>query len=193
MSPRSQDQIGKIRQQSITKILDAAFRLMSQNGYESTSISQIAKEAGFSKGLMYNYFHSKEELLIELINRTMGEGDRLMAEIMSENPSKTLANIFYWFFNEIRNNMEQWRFLSELMFKVEKFPFIKEYFVKKMNEYVTFIGALLKEIGFKNPKKEAQLIAALFDGIGFQYLVIGEKYPIDEMEKYLIDKYCTNE
>jgi AcrR family transcriptional regulator len=193
MSPRSTIENEKIRSQSMTKIVDAAFRLMSQKGYESTSISQIAKEAGVSKGLMYNYFHSKEELLIQLINRTMGEGDRLLTEIISENPSKTLANIFYWFFNEIRNNMEEWRFLSELMFKIEKFPFLEEFFVRKMNEYVKFIGSLLKEIGFENPMNEAQLIAALFDGIGIQYLVIGKKYPLDEMEKFLIDKYCKDE
>lgn len=177
----------------MTKIVGAAYRLMSQKGYESTSISQIAKEAGVSKGLMYNYFHSKEELLIQLINQTMGEGDRLMAEIISENPEETLANLFHWFFNEIRNNMEEWRFLSELMFKIEKFPFLEDFFVKKMKEYVTFIGALLKEIGFKNPKQEAQLIAGLFDGIGIQFLVIGEEYPIDEMEVFLINKYCKHE
>lgn len=193
MSPRSQDQIGKIRQQSITKILDAAFRLMSQNGYESTSISQIAKEAGISKGLMYNYFSSKEDLLKQLINNTMEEGDRLMTEIISEDPAETLANIFKWFFGELRNNIEPWRFLTELMFKVEKFGFIKELAQNKMNEYVTFIGSLLKELGFENTKEEAQLIASLFDGIGFQYLVLGKEYPLDEMEKYLIDKYCTNE
>lgn len=193
MSPRSQEQIEIIRTQSSTKILDAAFRLMSQNGYESTSIAQIAKEAGISKGLMYNYFSSKEELVKKLIENTIGEGDKLMTEIISEDPAETLANIFKWFFNESRTNLEQWRFISELMFKVDKFPFIKEFSRNKMTEYVTFIASLLRELGFENPREEAQLIAGLFDGIGFQYLVIGEDYPLDEMEKYLIDKYCKHE
>jgi hypothetical protein len=34
------------------------------------------------------------------------------------------------------------------------------------------------------------MLAALFDGIGLQYLVIREAYPMDELEKFLIDKYC---
>lgn len=193
MSPRTSIENEKIRSQSIAKILDAAFRLMSQQGYESTSISQIAKEAGVSKGLMYNYFHSKEELLKQLIDNTMKEGDQLMNEIILEDPAESLANIFGWFFHELRNNMEQWRFLSEVMFKADKFPFVKKFVEQKMNEYVGFIGHLLKEIGFENSKEEAQLIAGLFDGIGFQYLVIGKEYPLDEMEKYIIDKYCKHE
>jgi AcrR family transcriptional regulator len=193
MSPRSTIENEKIRSQSIAKIVDAAYRLMSQKGYESTSISQIAKEAGISKGLMYNYFNSKEELLKELINNTMEEGDRLMADIISEEPAEMLSNIFKWYFNELRNNMEQWRFLSELMFKVDKFPFVKELAQSKMNEYVGFIGSLLKQMGFENPKEEAQLIAGLFDGIGFQYLVLGKEYPLDEMEKFLNNKYCKHE
>jgi AcrR family transcriptional regulator len=193
MSPRSTIENEKIRSQSIAKILDAAYRLMSQKGYESTSISQIAKEAGISKGLMYNYFNSKEELLKELINNTMEEGDRLMADIISEEPAEMLSNIFKWYFNELRNNMEQWRFLSELMFKVDKFPFVKEWAQSKMNEYVGFIGSLLKQMRFENPNEEAQLIAGLFDGIGFQYLVLGKEYPLDEMEKFLNNKYCKHE
>lgn len=191
MSPRSKEQIEEIRSQSIAKILDAAFRLMSRNGYDSTSISQIAKEAGVSKGLMYNYFNSKEDLIKQLINNTMEEGDRLLTSIVSENPSETLRNIFKWFFNELRNHIEQWRFISEFMFKVDKFEFVKDLVYNKMNEYVAFIGGLLKEIGFENSREEAQLITGLFDGIGFQYLVIGKEYPLDEMEKYLIEKYCS--
>ncbi len=191
MSPRSKEQIEEIRSQSIAKILDAAFRLMSRNGYDSTSISQIAKEAGVSKGLMYNYFNSKEDLIKQLINNTMEEGDRLMTSIVSENPSETLRNIFKWFFNELRNHIEQWRFISEFMFKVDKFEFVKDLVCNKMKEYVDFIGSLLNEIGYENAREEAQLITGLFDGIGFQYLVIGKEYPLDEMEKYLIEKYCS--
>ena len=100
MSPRSTIENEKIRSQSIAKIVDAAYRLMSQKGYESTSISQIAKEAGISKGLIYNYFNSKEELLKELINNTMEEGDRLMADIISEEPAEMLSNIFKWYYYE---------------------------------------------------------------------------------------------
>lgn len=190
MSPRSTLENEKIRTESTNKILEAAFKLMARNGYESTSISQIASEAGVSKGLMYNYFDSKEDLLKSLINKTIGESESLVGGLLEDDPSQTLANIIRWFFDELRNNIGEWKFITELMLKADKFDFIKELVVAKLNEYTILLSSLLEQIGFENAINEAQLIGGLFDGIGFQYLVIGKEYPLDEMEKYLIEKYC---
>ena len=41
--------------------------LFAEQGYHATSISMIAKKAGVSKGLMYNYFSSKEQLLKSIV------------------------------------------------------------------------------------------------------------------------------
>ena len=190
MSPRTQIQNEKIREESQQKILNSAFRLMSVNGYESTSIAQIAADAGISKGLMYNYFSSKEELLKALINRTLEEGESVMTEVFSNDPVQTLENVFKWFFNELRNNLNEWRFISEIMLHADKYPFVKEMVAIKMKEYMKLFTSLLTEIGFENPEQESFVIGGLFDGIGFQYLVVGEEYPIDSMEQYLIEKYC---
>lgn len=44
------------------EILDTAMELFYQNGYENTSIADIAKKLCISQGLCYRYFISKEEL-----------------------------------------------------------------------------------------------------------------------------------
>lgn len=44
------------------EILDAAVRVFARNGYEKTSITDIAKEIGISQGLCYRYYASKEEI-----------------------------------------------------------------------------------------------------------------------------------
>ena len=87
MSPRSKEQIEQIRINSIQNILGAAFKLMAQNGYESTSISQIAKEAGVSKGLAYNYFKSKKDLA-EAVLMNLGDIMAQFEEIfkLSDDP-----------------------------------------------------------------------------------------------------------
>ncbi len=190
MSPRSQEQIEKIRKQSISRILEAAFQLMAKYGYEATSISQIANEAGVSKGLMYNYFDSKEDLLRALLNDAFAEADELMAKIIDEDPKVTIENMLRWFFTELRERPEHWRLITELALKIDKFDFVKEMVKGKFIEYVNFFGGLLEQIGFENPREEAQCIAGLFDGIGVQYLVIGKNYPLDKMEQFLIEKYC---
>jgi len=56
-----------MRQVSEQAIKQAALELFAHHGYHSTSISQIAKEANVSKGLVYNYFDSKEELLRHIV------------------------------------------------------------------------------------------------------------------------------
>jgi AcrR family transcriptional regulator len=190
MSPRSEKDNERIRAESSGKILDAALVLMAQHGYESASISQIAREAGVSKGLIYNYFSSKEDLLKALINRTMGDGENLLSETYSDTPAKTLEYMFRWFFNELRNNMDQWKFISEIMMKADKYTFVKELVTIKMREYIKLFSGLLAEMGFEQPTQEAYVIGGLFDGIGFQCLIVGKAYPIDEMEQYLIEKYC---
>jgi AcrR family transcriptional regulator len=190
MSPRSQEQIEKIRSQSRGKILEAAFELMAKKGYEATSISQIAQHAGISKGLIYNYLDSKEAMLKALIHHAMEEADHLMENILDEDPKQTVENMLRWYFNELRERPEHWKLITELTMKIDKFDFVKDLASNKLGEVVGFFGQMLKQIGFEHPKMEALSIAGLFDGIGLQYLVIGNEYPLDEMEHFLIEKYC---
>ncbi len=51
------------------EILDAALKLFSRKGYEETSMDEIAERAELSKGILYYYFHSKEELFYEVALR----------------------------------------------------------------------------------------------------------------------------
>ena len=65
--PRSLKQNEKIRKQKKQLILDTALELFAENGFHATSMSQVAKKAGVSKGLAYNYFESKQDILDEII------------------------------------------------------------------------------------------------------------------------------
>lgn len=47
-------------------ILEVALSSFSQKGYYSTSVQEIASQCGISKGSLYKYFSSKEELFIEI-------------------------------------------------------------------------------------------------------------------------------
>lgn len=48
------------------KIMDAAWELFYEKGYESTTVNDIIKRAGTSKGGFYYYFKAKDELLNSL-------------------------------------------------------------------------------------------------------------------------------
>lgn len=53
------------------RILDMAVSLFTHYGYDKTTVSDIAREAGISKGAIYLHFESKDALLEALISREM--------------------------------------------------------------------------------------------------------------------------
>ncbi|MDX8495432.1 helix-turn-helix domain-containing protein [Mesorhizobium sp. VK22B] len=68
------------------ELLDCAQRLFFQRGYDDTTVNDIIREAGLSKGAFYHYFASKEALLEALAARIARES---LAELepMLEDPS----------------------------------------------------------------------------------------------------------
>ena len=50
-----------------TKILEAAFTVLSRQGYENTSIKDIAAEAGVAQGLIHYHFKSKQQLVLAVL------------------------------------------------------------------------------------------------------------------------------
>lgn len=49
------------------KILQAAFTVLSRQGYENTSTKDIAEQAGVAQGLIHYYFKSKQQLVLEVL------------------------------------------------------------------------------------------------------------------------------
>jgi AcrR family transcriptional regulator len=53
------------------EILRAAARLFQQQGYDATSMNDVAAALKLSKGGLYHHFQSKEEILFNLMNHAM--------------------------------------------------------------------------------------------------------------------------
>ncbi len=67
--PRSQEANHAIREERKAEILAAAAVVFAHQGYVGTRISDIADAAKTSKGLLYHYFASKEEVFTALVER----------------------------------------------------------------------------------------------------------------------------
>lgn len=61
------------------RILDIALELFAQNGYLGTSMSDIAKQLGFTKAALYKHYTSKQEILDQIVER-MNQMDYERAE-----------------------------------------------------------------------------------------------------------------
>ncbi len=53
------------------RILEAATKTFAQNGYYSSRVADIAKEAGVASGTIYLYFNRKEDLIISIFHRAV--------------------------------------------------------------------------------------------------------------------------
>lgn len=65
--PRTKEQNEIIRSARKQEIMDVALQVFAEKGYANTSISEIGRQANISKGLLYNYFESKDDLLRQIL------------------------------------------------------------------------------------------------------------------------------
>jgi AcrR family transcriptional regulator len=65
------------------RIVAAAVRLFSEKGFDATSVQEIVERAAVTKGALYHYYRSKDDLLYEiyhqLITQQLADLDRIMA------------------------------------------------------------------------------------------------------------------
>lgn len=69
------------------RLLAAATRLFAEQGYDRTSVQEIVEAAGVTKGALYHYFGSKEDLLHEIYARVLRvQQERLDAYANADEP-----------------------------------------------------------------------------------------------------------
>ena len=99
--PRTKEQFEEIRSRTKLKILKNALELFAEKGFKGTSISDIAKAAGVSKGLAYNYFKDKNELMFAVFGLLTQELESVFSSINKKEKPDQKLKIFieFMFFN----------------------------------------------------------------------------------------------
>lgn len=70
-------------------VLQAALDLFATQGYATTSVQQIVEAAGVTKGAMYHYFQSKDDLLFAIYDRMLSLQKRHLEEIVARGGTTT--------------------------------------------------------------------------------------------------------
>jgi len=190
MSPRSAEQYDDIRKQKKDLILETALELFAENGFHATSISQIAKKAGISKGLTYNYFYSKKEILDNIIQEGF---DTIYSNFDIDRDGVLTEEEFVYFikqsFQLMRENIGYWKLYYSLMLQ----PKVAESFQKEYMEKANpFLGKLLQFVvskGSKDPEGDMMVISALLEGAYLFAITAPDMFPGTIMEDKII-KAC---
>lgn len=83
MSPRSASVNEELRRRSRERLLQAAVELVSERGYEATTLGDIADRAGSARGLVSYYFPGKRQLVQSAVHRLM---HRTLQEALEREP-----------------------------------------------------------------------------------------------------------
>ena len=101
-------------------ILASAKRLIARRGYENTSLSDIAKYAGVTRGSVYWHFENKEELLIALLDSLEEDFPsckyiKAACNPKEENPLLMLKNWVLYMVDDLDVEFLSSRFVAEFM------------------------------------------------------------------------------
>ncbi len=189
MAPRKKEDYKAIQEVSRNKILMAALELFAGKGYAATSTDSIAKKAKISKGLIYHYFKSKQDILRGIFALLMEEGSQLMNENNQIPPDKAIKNLIDYSFDFIVNKAKLNRLLIAIAIQPEVVKGLKEELDNARELWIGVMIKMFRELNFQQPEAEAYLLGAMFDGVGMGYLALGEDYPIKKIKKLIEERY----
>jgi AcrR family transcriptional regulator len=101
---------GRPRGSTRERILDIALELFNEQGYDKTSLREIAERLGFTKAALYYHFERKEDILLELHMRLhdLGRGvlDRLDSSGGAAQDTATWSKLIDQFIDQVVANRE---------------------------------------------------------------------------------------
>jgi AcrR family transcriptional regulator len=180
------------------KILGTAARLFAEQGYESTSIAQVARIAKVSKALIFWYFQTKEELYRDALRKTLEPYFINIDDLDGLDEMRQIEHLIDRFADFVRKNVYSVRFFLSLMLQGERQP---DDVIRRVSElHVVFRNLMADAIerGVRrgifraecSPKLDAALIMAALDGVLIQNFLSDEfvQHP-DELMRHLKNTY----
>jgi AcrR family transcriptional regulator len=67
-----------VREDTRTRIQEIALRLFTEQGYEATSLREIAEELGVTKAAVYYHFKTKDDIVASLVDLRIAELEELL-------------------------------------------------------------------------------------------------------------------
>lgn len=126
-------------------ILKAALTLFAEQGYEKTTVQQIAKKAGVGKGTTYEYFNSKEQLFYEVIQTGLNSiFERLIEAVETKGTAyERIKNMFYKNLSIFQDEL----LLKEIMLNnVGKIPpELQQWAIKSHHQMVLIVEKVVAE------------------------------------------------
>jgi AcrR family transcriptional regulator len=188
MCPRTSQQFEAIRQEKTKLILDTALELFAEKGYHQTSISDITRKAGISKGLLYNYFGGKDEVLRSIIQT----GYNAAYDNLDLNGDHTLAkeefvNFLHITFRSVRENPKFWKLYSALVMQPGIQDLVMTEYSGKAQDIQKLFLDFIKVSGSTAPESDFIAISSLIKGAHLILITAPDFFQVTQFEETIID------
>jgi AcrR family transcriptional regulator len=189
--PRTSEQFETMREASKEVLIQAALELFARHGFEQTSVRMIARQAGVSLGLLYNYFESKEALLVTIFERGMQDVLKSFQEAdTGATPEAKLKRLIGSSFEILREHKAFW----QVFYSLRAQPGIAEILPKEMLEWHWRIHeqleGYLKQLKHPNPQATAWLLFAAIDGAA-QHWALQQGYPLESVLEAMTETFVN--
>jgi len=186
MSPRTSEQYKEMRESKRNLILESALKLFAHHGFFDTSVNMISKEAGISKGLMYNYFKSKEELLRSVV---LQGANKFLVLFDTDHDGVLTKTELKYFIEEIQEDIQFWKIYFSVLSQPQVLKIVGDKFLEIINPVFKILDNYFKRNNFNNPEIETRLFGAMMDGICINYILDPDNFPLEEIKQKIIELY----
>ena len=161
---------------------DVAFKLFAEKGYSATSIDDITKQAGYTKGAFYSHFNNKEEIFLQIMDERMlllhqQIQESITNKLDSTNSKDLIINVFDFLLESTQNEIWTSMYI-EFIANSNRISEIQNKLSTMYRDWKILIKNILdhllseKQINPKIPTDTlAVAIIAIFDGFNIQHHV----------------------
>lgn len=144
------------------QILRAAAAVFARQGYQGARMDDIVKESGLSKGALYWYFRSKEELAVEVVHHSLRREELGMEAALAQDAPALirLERLARTFAREMAQSPERAHLALELLALAQRIPEIKDCFARHHESYIAQLATLLRQVSGGAATDEAIVAAA---------------------------------
>jgi AcrR family transcriptional regulator len=171
------------------KILDATRRSIIENGANNTSLANIAKTVGISKGTLFYYYASKSDLIFDVTDQHFRQTTQRLTDwvnqVHSEMDSEAILNVVFHSIveDELRGKLHH--YLIEQA--VTENGSLKERFLEKYQEWLELLSTGLAKTFPVSSNFDALVftIMTCLDGLVIQAILGKKEIPIEPIVAYL--------
>lgn len=177
----------------LEQLFEAATERFGENGYSETTMESIAGEAGVSKGTLYYYFDSKEELFLELLLNWLEEFERLWEDgDFEDSPVEELIHLHTAMIKTVEETASLGRLMLEFWANASRKKKLEKILNETLKEYRTKTAEIIqkgKEEGIfqdVNSWAASSALVAAYDGLWFHWLLDPEAFALKEAGDELV-------